>query len=81
MKKHNCITLADGSGIEVNVGYNYTRQLLHEYVPEFGNQVIGQQFDAELTSVEIVIAGKGIDIISMLNEKQKNAIIDQLENE
>jgi len=33
----------------------------------------------ELTSVEIVIAGKGIDILDKLTQKQKQAIINELQ--
>lgn len=34
----------------------------------------------ELTSVEIVIAGKGIDILRQLTPKQKQSIINELQD-
>lgn len=57
-------TLIDESGIEVIADYEYQKE------PD------GYFF--ELNTVEIVIDGKGIDISKMLNEKQKQSIINQL---
>ena len=57
-------TLVDEGGIEITVDYQYERE------PE------GLFF--ELNTVEVVISGRGINKTKMLNETQKQSIINQL---
>jgi hypothetical protein len=79
-KNHTSQTLVDQNGIEVLVGFNYDYD--HGHLEEcHGHHVIGNGYDIELTSVEIVIAGIGIDILPQLSRKQQNAIIEEIDIE
>lgn len=69
--KHNAETIVDESGIEVLVGYDYEKNGLN------GTAV----FDTELTSVEVVIGGRGIDILPQLTEPEKDFIVSKLNYE
>lgn len=75
--KRNSETIVDESGIEVLVGYNYETS---ESQLEEGHGVheVGLLVSTELTSVEVVIIGTGIDILPSMNEKQKKHIISLL---
>lgn len=76
--KHNVECLSDDSGIEILVGYDYEKS---------DSQIEDQGYEAgllvytELTSVEVVIAGIGINLLPMLTDKQKIAIINELNYE
>jgi len=77
---HNSETLIDESGIEILVGYN------HEKTPSqieegHGLHEVGNLVYTELTSVEVVIKGVGIDILPLMNDRQKEAIIGELSYE
>lgn len=64
--KHNCVTISDDNGIEIIVGYDHE---IHRHDPE------DQEFlYTELTSVEVVIKGIGIDILPNLNQKQMDYV-------
>lgn len=67
--KHNCETLCDDNGIEVLVGYKY-----------YPSDEPGLN-ETELQSVEIVIGGIGINVLPVMNEKQKQNIISNLQYE
>lgn len=71
--KHNAETIVDESGIEVLVGYDYNKQ--NGAHPEVA------VFDTELTSVEVVIGGRGIDILKQLTEPEKDFIVSKLNYE
>lgn len=71
--KHNAETIVDESGIEVLVGYDYNKQ--DNAHPETA------VFDTELTSVEVVIGGRGIDILKQLTEPEKDFIVSKLNYE
>lgn len=74
-EKTECIVEADG--IEILVSYKF------EYVPgdtiEFhGQNKVDGGFNIILTSVELIIANRGIEILPKLTEKQQQLIKDQL---
>jgi len=71
-------TLIDDNGIEVIVGYNYEKDA--PYFAEINNPAtfVPATVGTELTSVEIVICGVGIDVLPQLNEKQKSFLINKL---
>lgn len=76
----NSETICDQNGIEILVSYH------HEQSPsqkEFchGEHEVGLMIYTELTSVEVVIKGKGIDILPMMTDKQKDFVIGQLQYE
>jgi hypothetical protein len=60
---------------ELLIGYDFekrTRQEEGHGIHTFDESVI------ELTSVELVIAGEGMDLLDKLSPKQKQAIINEL---
>lgn len=61
----NTECLVDENGIEVMVTYHYE------------NMIDGSR-DTTLQSVEFILAGRGCEILLLLNEKQKQSIIDKL---
>lgn len=71
--KH-CETLLDEAGVELLVSYEreQIRESIHEDYP---TELMTY---TELYSIEVVIAGKGIDILPFMTEKQKLAIIENL---
>jgi len=69
-------TLVDESGIEILV--NYTKEL--EAVENGAGFSDTNEWSFTLNSVEVVIAGTGINITKQLDRKQVNAIIDELES-
>lgn len=71
--RHNAETIVDESGIEVLVGYDYNK-------PDYVNLETAV-FDTELTSVEVVIGGRGIDILPQLTEPEKDFIVSKLNYE
>ena len=68
--RNNTETLVDENGIELLVNYDYEKSDGEDGL-----------YLTELKSVEIVIAGTGIDILGLMNEKQKGAIISKLQYE
>jgi hypothetical protein len=72
-------TIIDESGIELLVGYEYDKS--PSFHAEIGNPstYVGEMVYTELTSVELVIAGVGLNILRQLTEKQKEHIISLLE--
>ena len=79
--KHNSETLIDESGIEILVGYNH--ETTKGYYEEPGNPetFVEPLVYTELTSVEVVIKGTGIDILPLMSDRQKEAIIGELSYE
>jgi hypothetical protein len=76
-REHREETILHESGIEVIATYEYTEDSPQiEECHGFHN--VGGGFCVDLERLEIIIAGKSIDIYSLLNDEQKNAIIDQL---
>jgi len=68
--KKNTEVLIDQNGIEILATYEYTPK-------DEGDLSLGY-YDTALLSVEIILSGKGIEILLLLNEKQKQSIIDKL---
>jgi hypothetical protein len=78
--KKNTETLADENGIEVLVSYQY-EQSDSQIEQGHGYHEVGQLVETTLTSVEIVIAGWGIEILDRLNDAQRERIIENLNYE
>jgi hypothetical protein len=73
-------TIVDEAGIEIIAAGSIEFQ--GSQIEEcHGYHEVGGGHDITLTSVEVVIKGKGIDILPMMSEKQINKIIDQIEVE
>jgi hypothetical protein len=76
--EHRCDTVVDDSCLELVVSYNIREE--ESQIEEcHGFHEVGGGHEVELLSVEVVIAGKGIDILKQLNPKQEQRIIDNLE--
>lgn len=76
--KHNAETIVDESGIEILVGYEFEKEKDHEEEPGNPSTLVQGLVYTELKSVEVVICGRGIDILPRLNERQTKFIIEQL---
>lgn len=72
----NVETIVDEAGVEILVSYNWSKE--YDEAEHEDNFCALPIIYTELNSVEIVIKGKGIDILPMMSEKQKAAIIEQL---
>lgn len=76
--KKNYETLIDEKGIEIAVGYCY--EITPSQTEEcHGYHEVGNLTFTELQYVEVIIKGAGIDILPMLSENQKKAIINELQ--
>lgn len=73
-------TIIDDSGIEIIVGGTIQSNSCNTEECH-GLHEVGGGDDITLTSVEVVIAGKGVDILNLLSDKQKNRIIDEIAEE
>jgi hypothetical protein len=73
----NSETISDDNGIELLVGYEY-QQSASQVEECHGLHEVGQLVETTLTSVEVVIAGIGIEILPRLNKRQREQIIDKL---
>ena len=58
-------TIIDQDGIELTVTYHVGEDFK-------GNSIV------DINNVEIIIAGSGVDILPMLNERQYNVILNSL---
>ena len=82
--KHNTeILLPDpfNQGIEILVGYDFDKT--NSFYSEEGNSgtLVEEMVYTELTSVEVIVKGVGIDILPMMNDLQKKHIISLLNYE
>jgi len=76
----NIETIVDDNNIEMVVEYEYEKT--SSQVEEgHGYHDVGNMIYTTLKTVELIIAGVGIDIISTLNDRQKNFIISKLSYE
>ena len=77
----NSETIVDDNGIEIIVGYEYEAQ--DGYYEEPGNiaSFVDSTVSTTLQSVEIVIAGIGLNILPLLTKNQQDTIISKLEYE
>jgi len=65
--------------IEMLVGFDVSKKTDIEIHEWHGiHEIINEDTKVQLTSIEIVIAGKGVDILPFLNRKQRQEIIDNL---
>lgn len=71
---NNTITLSDESGIEILV--NYSKEL--ETTEHGAGFLDTQDYAFTLNSVELVIAGEGINLTKQLSLKQYRAILDEV---
>lgn len=78
--KKNCETICDDNGIEIIVGYLYD-QSESQTEEGHGYHEVGLMVYTELRSVEVVIAGTGVNILPQLSDKQKEHIISKLQYE
>ncbi len=76
--QNNSETLVDENGIEILVNYDYEKTEGYNEEPSNAASYVEPTVYTELKSVEVVIAGIGVDILPSLNEKQKAAIINKL---
>ena len=74
-------TFADDYPFEILVSYKWEDSEPFEAEPgNPGTRVPGLR-ETELTSVEVVIKGRGIDILTQLTDKEKQTIIEHLNYE
>ena len=77
--KNNSEMIVDDAGIEIIVGYNYEKT---KDIHDTDEGIICEPLVyTELTSVEVVIKGRGIDILPLLHPSQKEFIIENLQYE
>lgn len=72
-------TIVDEAGIEINVGYSAV-YCAGSWEEGHGLHKIGEGYEIEITSVEVVICGRGIDILSQLDKRQIEKIESVLES-
>lgn len=78
MFRHKTELIVDDNGIEVLVGFDVEES---DSQTEFchGEHEVGCLVDVRLTSVELIIAGKGIDVLPLMTKDQKHSITNQLD--
>ena len=76
--KHYTQTICDENGFEIIVGYDAEKT--EGYYEEPGNPAtfVEPLVYTELTSVELVVAGRGIELLGMLHPNEKEFIISKL---
>ena len=86
--KKNTETIVDENGIEILVGYRYEESPSFYAEPENPGTLVEAMVLTEITSIEVVIAGIGIDILPKietmdvhLKDKMLNKIINLLNYE
>lgn len=73
----NTEVIIDQDGIELWVSYRAEKN--EQYYEEgHGYHLMGGGYDVQLTSVEIIIANRSIELLDRLTEKQTDKIIDLL---
>ncbi|HEY9701455.1 MAG TPA: hypothetical protein V6C58_03375 [Allocoleopsis sp.] len=78
--RHNTETILDENGIELLVGYDYEVSE-SQWEECHGYHDVGKMIYTELTSVEVIIKGRGIDILPFLDDRQREFIIHSLNYE
>ena len=73
-------TICDSNGFEILVGYNSDYAEQKGYYEEPGNPAtfVEPLVYTELTSVELVVAGRGIELLGLLHPNEKEFIISKL---
>ena len=78
--KHNTETICDDNGFEIIVSYDY--ETSPPQIEEgHGFHDVGNLTYTELKSVELVIAGRGIDLLPLLYPNEKDFIFSKLQYE
>lgn len=75
--KHNTETICDDNGFEILVGYAY-EETAGYYEDSDPNCFVAPMVYTELQTVELIVAGRGIDILPSLTKKEKSFIISKL---
>lgn len=70
-------TLLDDNGFEVLVNYDYEKSYPQQEEGH-GKHEVGNGIYTKLNSVELVFAKKGIEILPLLTDKQKEFIISSI---
>jgi hypothetical protein len=77
------LTETEELGFEILVSYLETWEIKADYIEDFhGEHRFSDHtlVNIQLESVEVMVKGIGIDILKSLNDKQREAIIWELEN-
>lgn len=72
MKKNDTLTLVDDNGVELLVSYSA------EMVRDDDKVFCG--YDVELKYVELIVAGKGIDVLPSFDTKQRHWVEAKIED-
>lgn len=75
---HNCETLSDDNGFEILASYSFQKEKSYYEEPGNPETFVEPMVYTELHSVELLVAGRGIDILPLLTEKEKSFIISKL---
>lgn len=75
--KRNEELICDDNGLEILVSYRYDKSP-SQIENGHGDHEVGLMVYTELKSVEVIIAGRGIDLLPLLTEKEKEFIISKL---
>ena len=78
--KHYTQTICDENGFEILVGYDSEKKEGGWQYEELGNPGtwVAPMVYTELTSVELVVAGRGIELLPLLHPNEKEFIIRKL---
>lgn len=79
--KKNSETICEDNGIELNVDYKYEQGKDYYEEPENPATLVQGMTYTELSAVVIVIAGRGIELLPLLHENEKEWIIEKLQYE
>lgn len=78
---HSVQTFSSDHPFEIIVGYDWEREQSYEAEPGNPATRVYGTTHTEFTSVEIVVSGRGIDILPQLTDKEKESILSQLNYE
>lgn len=78
MKKNDAQLICDDNNIEILVSYSYEKSPSFETEPGNPNTEVQELVETELLSVEVVIAGRGIDILPLLHPNEREFIVSKL---
>mgnify|MGYP001563460541 FL=1 len=73
-------TICDANGFEILVGYDsdYAEQKGYNEEPGNAATFVEPMVYTELKSVELIVAGRGIELLPMLHPNEKEFIISKL---
>jgi len=76
--KTNTESIVDSNGIELLVEYEYDFSVGYYEEPNNIASFVESSVCTKLKEVELIISGKGISILPLLDERQKQSIISKL---